>query len=71
MSGDLRLLEEALQQRDQARETLDLVRCALVIPRRSVDRIRRAQADGRDPEIYVEAIESGIAQAEELIREAS
>jgi hypothetical protein len=65
----LALVEEALRQRDAAVEVLEYIQCALVVPRRSVDRIRRAVSEGRDPEPYVEDIESGIAHAEELIRE--
>lgn len=43
-------------------ETVELMRCAAVIPSRSVRRIRRALAEGRDIEPYLADIESGVAQ---------
>jgi hypothetical protein len=66
----LELIEEAIRQRDSARAPMELLRCALVIPRRSVDRVRHAIADGRDPEVFLQDIEDGLNYAYDLARKA-
>lgn len=54
---------------DAYKDALDMMFSATVIPRRSVDRIRRAIAEGRDVEPYLQDIEDGMRQCGALYEE--
>lgn len=44
-------------------DAIEGMRCAIVVPRRSVERVRRALAEGRDPEPYLDDILTGLESA--------
>jgi hypothetical protein len=50
---------------DDWKNAVELMFYASVVPRRSVDRIRRAITEGRDPEPYLGDIEAGMASIAE------
>lgn len=54
---------------DELVDTIDAMFSASVIPRRSVDRIRRALAEGGNPELYLDDIERGMQQIAALYDE--
>lgn len=51
------------------KNAVEMMRCNIVVPNRSVDRIRRAIAEGRDAEPYLRDIEEGLGGAFEIARE--
>lgn len=58
------------QETEDLATALDYARAAVVVPARSVDRIRRALAEGRDIEDYLDDIANGCREVEQIVNSA-